>query len=122
MDLIVTQASGRIPVTVLGIVGRVNLGNVNEMLQKAQSLYQEGARDLVIDLAGAESLTSAGLSAIITILRTFESGLPGGGAGKKSTHVKLANPSGQIRQMLSIAGFNSYLDIYDNLQDAVASF
>lgn len=121
MEIVVSQAQGRLPLTIMRIVGRINLGNTAELEKRAQELYKGGARHLVIDLAETESLTSAGLRAIITIVKAFDQGL-GGVRDVKSPTVKLANPSPQINQVLTVAGFYTFLDIFGTLQEAIDSF
>ena len=46
----ISQAQGRIPVTVFHLQERVNLGNFAELEETAKEAYNNGMRDLVIDL------------------------------------------------------------------------
>jgi hypothetical protein len=49
--------------------------------------------------------------------------LPGaGGALRKSPHLKLLNPPPALRRVLQIAGFDVFIDIFDDLQTAIDSF
>jgi hypothetical protein len=45
----VAQEQGRIPVTVLHLQGRVNLGNTAELEQAAREAFDAGGRDMLID-------------------------------------------------------------------------
>ena len=68
MNLVtVHMHQGRIPVTVLQLQDRVNLGNTAELEQAAREAFVAGRRDMVIDLSKAPSLTSAGIRAILII-------------------------------------------------------
>jgi hypothetical protein len=40
----------------------------------------------------------------------------------KSPHLKLLSPDKNVTQVLSMAGFDMFLEIYNNLKKAVASF
>ena len=40
----------------------------------------------------------------------------------KSPHLKLVNPTRHVREVLSMAGLDMFLEIYPNLKDALASF
>jgi anti-anti-sigma factor len=123
MNIRVSQEQGRVPVTVFRLDGRVNLGNADELERMAQQAHADGMRDLIIDLEEVTSLTSAGMRVLHSIYR-----LLGVDASERSTHIqksrhlKLVNPSPYVRRVLEIAGYDLFLDIYGDLQEAVASF
>jgi len=110
----VSQAQGRLPITVFHLQDRVNLGNFAELEQAAKDAYDKGMRDLVIDLSQAPSLTSIGVRAIVIIHKML--------SPDKTRHLKLAGPIPSIREMLNIAGITQFIEIYDTVDDAVASF
>jgi anti-anti-sigma factor len=115
MSLVKTsQAQGRIPVTVFHLQERVNLGNFAELEQAAKDAYDQGTRDLVLDLSQTVSLTSIGIRAIVIIHKMLSRD------GEK--HLKIANPTPNIREMLDIAGITQSIEIYDNVEEAVSSF
>ena len=123
MNILVSHEQGRIPVTVFQIEGRINLGNADELTRKVESEYRSGMRDLILDLSGVESLTSAGLRAILTIMKllgTESNDLSG--QSSKSSHLKLLNPTEYVSITIKTAGFDRYLEIYENLSEALASF
>ncbi len=132
MDIIVSQEQGRVPVTVFRVVGRVNLGNAAELEKKAQQAFENGMRDLLIDLTEVPSLTSAGLRALHAIYTLLSGGAPersdaatpGEPAVKalKSPHLKLLSPSPYVLKVLRTTGFDLFMEIHDSRQDAVASF
>jgi len=115
MDLVeISQKEGRVPVTVFRLQDRVNLGNYAELEQTAKNSYENGMRDLVIDLSQTPSLTSIGVRAIVVIHRML--------SPDKEKHLKLAGPIPYIREMLGIAGITQFIEIYDTVDEAVASF
>jgi len=123
MNITISQEQARVPVTVFRVEGRINLGNADELTRKAQKAYQDGMRDLILDLSGVESLTSAGLRAILTILKMLGTDSsnhvsPSG----KSPHIKLLNPTEYVLITMRTAGFDRYLEIYESLPEALASF
>ena len=69
MDIKITEEQGQVPVTLVEVNGRINLGSAGELEQKAREAHAGGARDLILDLSGAPSVTSAGLSAILAIYK-----------------------------------------------------
>lgn len=110
----ISQAQGRVPVTVFRLQDRVNLGNFAELEETAKEAHNNGMRDMVMDLGQTVSLTSIGIRAIVVIHKMLSTD------GKK--HLKIANPAQYIREMLDISGVTQYIEIYDTVDEAVASF
>jgi anti-anti-sigma factor len=110
----ITQAHGRVPVTVFQLQDRVNLGNFAELEKAAQEAFDNGTRDLVIDLSQTPSMTSIGIRALVVIHKLLST--DGG------NHLKLAGPIPPIREMLQIAGITQYIEIHGTVEEAVASF
>lgn len=110
----ISQAQGRIPVTIFTLQDRVNLGNFDQLERTARDEFDKGMRDLVIDLSQTPSLTSIGVRALIVIYKMLSAG-----GGK---HLKLAGPIPAIREMLVIAGVSQSVEIYNTVDEAVASF
>ena len=57
MEINVSSEQGREPVTVFHIDGRINLGNADQLQAKAQEAYQNGMRNLILDLSQVESIS-----------------------------------------------------------------
>ena len=110
----ISQAQGRVPVTVFHLPERVNLGNFAELEESAKEAYQEGMRDLVVDLSKTVSLTSIGIRAIVVIHKMLATD------GQK--HLKVAAPMPYLREMLDVSGVTQYIEIYNTVDEAVASF
>ena len=113
----VSQTEGRIPVTVFELQDRVNLGNTAELEQAGKDAYANGTRDLVLDISKVDSFTSAGIRALMVIYK-----LMAGDEGKESKHVKLVSPTSYVREVLEVAGITDSIEIYDSLDEAIASF
>lgn len=110
----ISQANGRVPVTVFHIQDRVNLGNYKELEQATADAHANGMHDLVIDLSQTPSLTSIGIRSLAVIFKML--GTDGG------KHLKLAGAIEPIREMLKIAGIAEFIEMYDTVDSAVASF
>lgn len=115
--VIVSQAGGRIPVTVFELQDRVNLGNTAELEQAARDAYAGGTRDLVLDISKVDSFTSAGIRALLVIYKLFA-----GDEGRQSKHVKLVSPTSYVREVLDVSGVSDSIEVYDSLEEAIASF
>ncbi len=117
MSLVTTlQAHGRVPVTVLRIHEPINLGNAHLVEQAGRAAHEAGARYIVITLAEAPSLSSAGLRAIVAVYQQFRS------PGDTASPLRLAAPSDHMRQVLAISGLDRYLPVDEHEADAVAAF
>jgi anti-anti-sigma factor len=115
--VIVSNAQGRVPVTVLEIQGLVNLGNTAELEQAARQAFADGARDMVMDLSKAPQITSAGIRVMILIHNML------GNNGKdKTRHLKLVSPTSHVRDVLDLTGLLDYIDVFPSLDQAVDSF
>ena len=110
----ISQAQGRLPVTVFHLPDRVNLGNFAELEESAKEAYNNGMRDLVMDLGQTVSLTSIGIRAVVVIHKML--------ATDGTKHLKVAAPMPYLREMLDVSGVTQYIEIYDTVDEAVASF
>ena len=129
MDISSWQESGQIPVTILQLKG--DLTAEEQLVDKAQAVFQEGARDIILDLGGVPYISSAGLRAIHVIYMLLRSADPqdeetavrGIARGTyKSPHLKLVKPSRNGLKALTTSGYDLFLDIHDSIPKAVASF
>ena len=132
MEITVTQEQGRVPVTILHVKGDVNTTTADEFQAQAQQAYDDGARDMLIDLSEVSLLSSAGLRALHSIFNmlrsdspdesddTMRKGLTDGTF--KSPHLKLLNPNENVSQVLRMAGFDMFLEVYNDHKKAIASF
>jgi anti-anti-sigma regulatory factor len=136
MDISVSQAQGSVPVTVLKLDGQLDGQTYQDLIGKAQDLYNSGSRDFVLDLSDLTYISSAGLVALHSVaLLTRGEELPdveGGWSAYRSMgrsseagvqkHVKLLNPRSEVMGVLDMVGFGNVFEIYTNLDEAVNSF
>jgi len=132
MEISITREQGRVPVTVLHVKGDVNVASADQFRAQAQQAYDDGARDILIDLNQVSLVSSAGLRVLQDIFNMLRSESPqesdaamrkGLADGTfKSPHLKLLNPNKNVRQVLHMAGFDMFLEIHEDLKEAVASF
>lgn len=111
----VSQAQGRMPVTIFRLEERIHLGNFSELERLAKEAYENGTRNLVIDLSRTDSMTSIGLRALIIVHKA----LAKGGSG---SHLKIAGATAVIREILQVTGVSQFIEVYDTVDEAVASF
>jgi len=122
-----SPVQGDVPITILHLEGKFDRVTANQAVDRARQSYEDGARNLLLDLSGVEMLTSSGLVAIQSIFKLFtpESDhalIHNAKEQYKSPYLKLVCPDPKIYYVLNIAGFLQSLLIYNNLQEAVNSF
>lgn len=136
MNISVSQAQGSVPVTILKLDGQLDGQNYQDLIAKAQELYNAGSRDFLLDLSDLTYISSAGLVALHSVaLLTRGEELPdmaGGWSAYRSMgrsseagmqkHVKLLNPHSEVMNVLDMVGFGNVFEVYTNLDDAVNSF
>jgi anti-anti-sigma factor len=132
MDISISQQSARVPVTVFHIKGEIDAHTFEQLQKLAQESFQGGLRDLILDLSEVSYVSSAGLRAINNIFNLLRANAPGEDNASlskglrdgtyKSHHLKLLNPQPAVFKVLDIAGVDMYLEVHQNLNDALASF
>jgi anti-anti-sigma regulatory factor len=136
MNISVSQAQGSVPVTVLQLDGQLDGQTYQDLIGKAQDLYNSGSREFLLDLSDLTYISSAGLVALHSVaLLTRGEELPdfeGGWSAYRSMgrsseagvqkHVKLLNPRAEVMGVLDMVGFGNLFEVYTNLDEAVNSF
>ncbi len=134
MEIKVSTENGRVPVTIMHIDGDLDSATYNVFQSKAEELIRNGARHILVDLAHAPYVSSAGLRAIHQIFKDLNAIQPdatlneedmkkGISAGTyKSPYLKLLNLSAQSKTVFTATGFDMYLEYYEDRQKAIAAF
>jgi anti-anti-sigma factor len=135
MEINVTQESGAVPVSVIHLKGDLDASSYLELVNTAQKLYNAGVRSLLLDLAGLDFISSAGLASLHIVTKMFrgEKTDPEDGWGTYKEidrerergfqkHVKLLNPSAEVDSVLDTVGFKQFFEVYADLEEAVQSF
>ena len=134
MEIKVSTENGRVPITVLHVDGNIDSSTYETFLSSTRKLINEGAHYILVDLAHAPFVSSAGLRAFHTIFNELRSINPeanlsneemkkGISAGTyKSPHLKLLNLSPETKTAFETSGFDMYIDTFTDRKAAIASF
>ena len=133
MEIKVSTESGRVPITLIHVDGNLDSASYGEFQKKTEELIKNGARHILVDLAHAPFVSSAGLRAIHQIYKDLNALHPdavneeeikkGISAGTyKSPYLKLANLSKETKMVFVTTGFDMYIEHYDDIKLAIASF
>ena len=132
MQLKVSTENGRVPVTVVHVDGNIDSGSYEAFLAGVEESINAGARHVLIDLSHVPFVSSAGLRALNILLNRLRALTPdvsdeemrkGINQGTyKSPHLKLLNPSRETTTTLDSSGFSMFIENFDDLKAAIASF
>jgi anti-anti-sigma factor len=136
IDVTVSEAQGRVPVTVLHLHGELDATNYRDLIAEAQHAHAAGARDILLDLSDVSYMSSSGLVALQSIAALMRGDeLPDPDAGWSAirtihrdrdagfqSHFKLLSPQPRVDRVLETVGFKRYLEVFTDPDAAIASF
>ncbi|HXD10640.1 MAG TPA: STAS domain-containing protein [Anaerolineales bacterium] len=136
MNISVSQAQGKVPVTIIKLDGQLDGQNYQDVIARAREAYAAGWRDFLIDMSDLTYISSAGLVALHSVsllirgeqLPDTESGWSAYRSMGRSReagiqqHIKLLNPREGVKSVLDMVGFTSVFEIFTDLDKAVQSF
>ena len=115
LDINVSEERG---VSILHLKRPVDANTQKDLEGMAEEIISGGADRILLDLTEVSFMGSAGLRVLHVIAGKFG----GDSQSEKFAHVKLLNPSDEVRRVLKTLGFDDYIDVYDNLDQAITSF
>jgi anti-anti-sigma regulatory factor len=142
MKITVSVPEKTIPVRVISLEGALDGSNFECLIDAAQKLHAARVRNLILDMGKLTFISSAGLGGLQQVGLLFRDKKPAkkdneswgthrweiyhqsAGSHKHlfHRHVKLLSPTKEVRQSLDMIGFNSLFEIYEDIQQALASF
>lgn len=128
MIINVTLQQAREAVAVMSIQGDIDASNFTEVVDKAHEIYQNPARNLILDLSEVPSISNSGLVAIHKIALLY-SGAPQKQEHPDLTHnsnarkhFKLLKPQPGVEKTLETTGLKLFFKIFRDLESALNSF
>jgi anti-anti-sigma factor len=128
MNITVDVRQARELIAIMRLQGDIDASNFVQVVDKAQEIYQNPARYLIIDLSEVPSISSTGLVAIHKIALLY-SGVSEAKAHPDLTHnsqarkfVKLLNPQPAVDKALETAGLKLFFKVFQDLESALNSF
>ncbi|HEX5838437.1 MAG TPA: STAS domain-containing protein [Anaerolineales bacterium] len=128
---ITLHENGSEPIAIMRLIGEIDASNFILLSDKAQELYMNPARRLVIDLSEVSGISSTGLAAIHKIALVY-SGVPHRieeNVNPDFTHssnarkyVRLVNPQPNVDKTLESAGLKLFFKVFKDVDSALASF
>ena len=131
MEITVSHEQARVPVTIFHVNGNLTGNTYQQFEEMARDAIKGGVQYVLIDMTDVGYISSAGLRSLQYLLSLLPKPPASGqdaeqkGAKRpiqKSPYLKLLNPSLRVLQPLQLVGFDAFFEIYDNYQQAIASF
>lgn len=108
---IATQEQGN--VAVVAVNGRVDSATAPDLESALKKLVETEKTQIVLDLMDVEYMSSAGLRAMVSTLKSVK---------RVNGDLRVANPSPRVDEVLRLAGLTSIFSIYRSRDEAVQSF
>ncbi|MFZ4813078.1 MAG: STAS domain-containing protein [Phototrophicaceae bacterium] len=100
-------------VTLVEVNGRVDSMNADQFGEALLTEIDSGNTKVVLDLAGVDYMSSAGLREIVTALKKVK---------RNQGDLRIAQPSERVMEVLEIAGLNTIVQIFPSQSAAVGSY
>jgi len=120
LNIMVGEAQGNVPVTILRLEGDIDAATQKILQDKATEVVGGGTTHILLDMSGVNYMGSAGFRAIHALTNMLSS--EESSTLSKSPHLKLLNPTDSVARVIKTLGFDVYLDIYQDRDEAVNSF
>lgn len=99
-------------VTLVEVSGRIDSSNANQLGEALSTQIDDGNKQMVLDLAQVDYMSSAGLREIVSALKKVR------GAGD----LRLSQPSVRVREVLEMAGLDTIFQIFESQDKALGSY
>jgi len=99
--------------SVVTVTGRVDSATAPDLENALKQLVESDKTKIVLDLAGVEYMSSAGLRAMVSTLKAVK---------RVNGDLRLASPSQRVAEVLRLAGLNTIFSIYPDQAEAAGSF
>jgi anti-anti-sigma factor len=134
VEIITSIENGRVPVTVMQIIGNIDSTTYDAFTLKANELIHDGAQYILVDLSQSPFISSAGLRTIHGLVKKLRTLNPDTDLSEaeyrkristgayKSPHIKLLNLSQETYTAFTLSGFDMFIETYTDKATALASF
>ncbi len=112
IDLTCEDIPGKADAKLLRFVGDLDATNVESVLEQVCNYFTDGIVNIVADFKKLRYVNSTGLGILLHFSKS---------AKEKGGSFKIANVNENVYEIIEIIGATSLLEIYDELDEAVAA-
>jgi anti-sigma B factor antagonist len=110
LDIRVTEKNG---VAVLEVQGRIDSSTAGELGEALTSVIDDGYNQVVLDIAGVDYMSSAGLRELVSALKKLRN---------TSGDMRIAQVKERVYEVLELSGLHTIFQIFDSQAEAIRSF
>lgn len=132
MEITTTTENIKFPITIIHVNGDIDSTTSQAFKSKIEELISDGARHILVNLSNVPFISSAGLRALHIIfnqLRTLHKDADDDVLRKnmsaglyKSPYLKVTNLSPKLKEVFELGGFDTYIEIHNDINNAINSF
>jgi anti-anti-sigma factor len=129
MDIIVSQAQARVPVSIFQLKGSFDSASYEQFDTRVKELLQAGTRNVLIDLSQVNYISSAGVRSLVSLVKQLHSAEEEKALEKaaiqghsSSPHLKLVGVGPKVMSVLQMSGMDMILDIRKTQAEGLAAF
>lgn len=113
----VSREEGDKAVTIMRLHGPLDANTQGQLEDKAKEAIDGGAEYVLLDMSAVDYLGSAGMRAIHAITNMLSPDEP----GMHSSKLRVINPSPAAAKVFKTLGFDTFIGIHDDIDEAIAS-
>jgi anti-sigma B factor antagonist len=106
------NVSGHGKATLIEVMGRIDSSNASQFGEALLQEINAGRLNLVVDLAGVDYMSSAGLREIVNAAKRV----------RGNGDLRLAQPSSRVLEVLEMAGLDTIFNIFSSQREALDSY
>lgn len=132
MEITTTTENIKFPITIIHVNGDIDSTTSQAFKSKIEELISDGARHILVNLSNVPFISSAGLRALHIIfnqLHTLHKDADDDVLRKnmsaglyKSPYLKVTNLSPKLKEVFELGGFDTYIEIHNDINNAINSF
>ena len=117
LEIGISREDGDKAVAIMRLTGPLDANTQGTLEEKAREAIDGGAEYLLLDMSAVEYLGSAGMRAIHAITTMLSPDEP----GMRSSRLRVVSPSPAAAKIFKTLGFDTFIDIHNNVDEAIAS-
>ena len=132
MEITISQAQGRVPVTVIHLKGNFDSNSQETYSQETRKILDAGVKDIVLEMSGVAFMSSVGIRAISALYDRLHGNyspdekkavLEATRAGTyRAPHLKVCAPQKNVLEIIKMVNLDWYIQIFSSEKEAIAAF
>jgi anti-anti-sigma factor len=113
MEISVSRTGDMEEIAMISVSGVVDSETVERFGETLEGVFEEGCYNIILNIEGLTYINTAGLSIIADAYKK---------ASQNRGSLKILNAGDAIRELLDVVRFTKIIEIYEDEEEAVASF